>query len=73
MRQIVPHRNNIGPDARSCKWFLRPLGRLPLNWRDGQKAFRAGRPLPIAYYGNNYNVLNRLRPSWRMLSRPGKG
>ena len=28
MRQVMPHRNNIGGASRSCKSFLPPLGRL---------------------------------------------
>jgi len=39
MRQIMPHRNNIGGSDRSCKCFLPPLrGAL---W----KAFPANRPV----------------------------
>ena len=30
MRQVMPHRNNIVPDLRRCKCFLRPVDdRLP--------------------------------------------
>ena len=25
MRQVMPHRNNIVPDLRRCKCFLRPV------------------------------------------------
>ena len=32
MRQVMPHRNNIGADSRSCKSFLRPIGSSPLNF-----------------------------------------
>jgi hypothetical protein len=33
MRQVMPHRNNIGPDCRSCKPFLHSKGNCPVNWR----------------------------------------
>ena len=29
MRQVMPHRNNIVVDTRSCKSFLRPIRRSP--------------------------------------------
>jgi hypothetical protein len=30
MRQVMPHRNNIGADGPRCKCFLRPVDdRLP--------------------------------------------
>jgi len=30
MRQVMPHRNNIGADRRRCKCFLRPVDDRPL-------------------------------------------
>ncbi len=40
MRQVMPHRNNIGGQGRTCKSFLPPLRRalwkaLPANVRLG--------------------------------------
>jgi hypothetical protein len=32
MRQVMPHRNNIVVECRSCKSFLRPIGSRPLNF-----------------------------------------
>ncbi len=40
MRQVMPHRNNIVGDCRSCKSFLRPIGSSPLKFRD------CGNPAP---------------------------
>jgi hypothetical protein len=31
MRQVMPHRNNIGGHRRPCKSFLRPMGSRSLN------------------------------------------
>ncbi len=39
MRQIVPHRNNIGSVGRSCKTFLRPVRHLSVNWLAVEKRF----------------------------------
>jgi hypothetical protein len=39
MRQVVPHRNNIGSVGRSCKTFLRPVRRLSVEWPDANKQF----------------------------------
>ncbi len=33
MRQVMPHRNNIGADHCRCKPFLRPKANCPVNWR----------------------------------------
>ena len=33
MRQVMPHRNNIGARPSRCKSFLRPVGDCPVNWR----------------------------------------
>ena len=30
MRQVMPHRNNIGGDCPSCKTFLHSMGARPL-------------------------------------------
>jgi hypothetical protein len=37
MRQLVPHRNNIGSVGRSCKTFLHPIRHIPVDWLDGKK------------------------------------
>jgi len=34
MRQVMPHRNNIGADRLSCKSFLHRMGGYPLNSGD---------------------------------------
>jgi hypothetical protein len=31
MRQVMPHRNNIVSDGRSCKTFLHPDTQSPAN------------------------------------------
>jgi hypothetical protein len=33
MRQVMPHRNNIGARPDRCKSFLRLLSGCPVNWR----------------------------------------
>jgi hypothetical protein len=33
MRQVMPHRNNIGVDRRRCKSFLQPMSGPPLKSR----------------------------------------
>ena len=33
MRQVMPHRNNIGADCRRCKPFLHPMRGPPPNSR----------------------------------------
>ena len=40
MRQVMPHRNNIVADSRSCKSFLRPIGRCAPKFGD------CGNPAP---------------------------
>jgi hypothetical protein len=32
MRQVMPHRNNIGARLDRCKSFLHALGDCPVNW-----------------------------------------
>jgi hypothetical protein len=32
MRQVMPHRNNIGARLVGCKSFLHPLSDCPVNW-----------------------------------------
>ena len=34
MRQVMPHRNNIGAGCRRCKTFLHQMGSRPLNSGD---------------------------------------
>jgi hypothetical protein len=34
MRQVMPHRNNIGADRRGCKTFLHGMGSRPPNSGD---------------------------------------
>ena len=58
MRQIMPHRNNIGGAGRSCKSFLTPLRRLP------SKALLAGerrRPGTGRRFGNLMRQISNLR------------
>jgi hypothetical protein len=33
MRQVMPHRNNIGARLDRCKSFLHTLSDCPVNWR----------------------------------------
>jgi hypothetical protein len=36
MRQVMPHRNNIGVEAPACKRFLGWLRPLGPQWREGR-------------------------------------
>jgi hypothetical protein len=56
MRQVMPHRNNIGAHCRSCKTFLHLTGSRPLNLGDCCNTVPVGRQRPRfnkVYYNND--------------------
>ena len=54
MRQVMPHRNNIGVDTRSCKSFLCPICPRPADSHTCG-AFASVRPvaLDVNYFNKN--------------------
>ena len=56
MRQVMPHRNNIGAHCRSCKTFLQLTGSRPLNSGDCCNTVPVGRQrakFNKVYYNND--------------------
>ncbi len=56
MRQVMPHRNNIGADCLGCKTFLHRMGARPLNSGDccnPVPARRWRRKANKVYYNND--------------------
>jgi hypothetical protein len=54
MRQVMPHRNNIGVDIDSCKSFLRPICPRPVDSHTcGAFASVGSGALDVNYFNKN--------------------